>query len=304
MEEKTAKAKKEKTESVEMVNPLRNEKIYVRFIPHKDNGLPKDHVLSGGKADGAYDTFVVPILRSTGRYKNVLTNSEKEFLENALGLDDGALSVYKVENNYWDDYSVTIQNAKEGMYLDLSDPEDYIKYKVLLANSEFIAPSVQERLDRPKATYKYEIVRAMEENSITTAKVDARKASYKEFDKIDNDYDTMRVLVEIMDGRPYGANNSIEFFRNRIDSLIMQDPKAFLREVTDEYLHAKVLIRRGTELGVINKRGDYYFLKDNTPLCESGEDPTLSIAARYINLPSHQDIKFLLEGEITKKKGK
>lgn len=303
MEEKTAKSKKE-TASEEMVNPLRKEKVYVRFIPHKDNGLPKDHVLSGAKADGAYDTFVVPVLRSTGKYKNVLTNSEKDYLEKVLGLDNGALSVYKTENNYWDNYSVTIQNAKEGMYLDLSDPEDYIKYKVLLANSDFIAPSVQDRQDRPKATYKYEIVRSVEENSLASAKVDARKASYKEFDKIDNDFDTMRVLCELMDGRPYAANTPIEFFRNRIDSLIMKDPKAFLREAKDEYLHAKVLIRRGTELGVISKRGDYYFLKDNTPLCDQGEDPTLSIAARYINLPTHQDIKFLLESEVGKGKSK
>lgn len=303
MEEKTAKNKKE-TASGEMVNPLRNERVYVRFIPHKDNGLPKDHVLAGAKADGAYDSFVVPVLRSTGRYKNILTNDEKDYLEKALGLDNGALSVYKAENNYWENYQVRIQNAKEGMYLNLSDPEDYIKYKVLLANSDFIAPSVQERIDRPKATYRYEIVRTVEETSLASAKVDARKASYKEFDKIDGDFDTMRVLVEMMDGRPYASNTSIEFFRNRIDSLIQEDPKAFLREVTDQYLHSKVLLRRGTELGVINKRGDYYFLKDNTPLCESGENPTLSIAARYINLPSHQDVKFLLESEIGKKKGK
>lgn len=303
MEEKTAKSKKE-TATEEMVNPLRNERVYVRFIPHRDNGLPKDHVLAGAKADGAYDSFVVPVLRSTGRYKNILTNDEKDYLEKALGLDNGALSVYKAENNYWENYQVRIQNAKEGMYLNLSDPEDYIKYKVLLANSDFIAPSVQERIDRPKATYKYEIVRTTEEASLASAKVDARVASYKEFNKIDGDYDTLRVLAEIEDGRPYASNTSIEFFRNRIDSWIQSDPKAFLREVTDQYLHAKVLLRRGTELGVINKRGDYYFLKDNTPLCESGENPTLSIAARYINLPSHQDVKFLLESEIGKKKGK
>ena len=39
---------------------------------------------------------------------------------------------------------------------------------------------------------------------------------------------------------------------------------------------------------------------DNSPLCDMGEDPTLSIAAKYINLPSHQDIKFILESELGK----
>lgn len=304
MEEQTAKKAKEKTMKDGLVNPLRNEKVYVRFIPHNDRGLPKDHVMSGGKADGATDCFVVPVLRSTSKYKNVLTNDEKDYLEHILGLDSGALSVYKTENNYWDNYTVMIQNAKDGLMLDLSDPEDYIKYKVLLANNEFIAPSVQERMDRPKATYKYELVRTNEENDMAGAKVDAKKACYKEFDKIDGDFNTMRVLVELMDGRPYGANTSIEFFRSRIDTLIEKDPKALLRAITDQYLHAKVLLRCGTEKGTISKRGDYYFLKDNTPLCDAGEDPTLSVAARYINLPAHQDIKFLLEAEVGNKRSK
>lgn len=298
MERKTAKTKDEMSEV--KVNPLRNERIYVRWVP-KDNGLPKNHVAYGSRVDGAYTSFVVPVLRSTGQYKNILTNAEKDFLEEALGLDYNALSVYKKENNYWDNYRVRIDNAKEGIHLDLSDPEDYIKYKVLLANSEFIAPSVQERIDRPKNTYQFEMVRESEEDSIETAKMDAKMQSYKEFMKIESDLDTMRVLVELLDARPYSANEKAVFLKSRISSLIESDPKKFLSQITDPLLHAKVLIRRGTEVGVLAKRGDYYYLKsDNSPLCDAGENPTLSIAARYLNLPSHQDIKFILESEVGK----
>jgi len=298
MERKTAKAKEEMSEV--KVNPLRNEKVYVRWVP-KDNGLPKNHAAFGGKVDGAYVTFVVPVLRSTNQYKNILTNAEKDYLEEVLGLDYNALSVYKKENNYWDNYRVRIENAKEGLHLDLSDPEDYIKYKVLLANSDFVAPSVQERIDRPKATYQFEIVRETEEDTLETAKMDATMQSYKEFGKIENDIDTMRVLVELLDARPYSANEKAVFLKSRISQLISNDPKKFLAQITDPLLHAKVLIRRGTEVGVLAKRGDYYYLKsDNSPLCDAGENPTLSIAARFLNLPSHQDIKFILESEVGK----
>ena len=305
MEEQTAKVKKEKqTVSNVRVNPLRNEKIYVRFVPKVD-GLSKNHVLSGGKADGSFVSFCVPVLRSTGNYKNILTNDEKEFLEEALGLDFNALSVYKKENNYWDNYRVTIHNAKEGLHLNLADPEDYIKYKVLLANTELVAPSIKERIERPKATYQFELVREDEETDLENAKMDATMQSYKEFGKIDSDLDTMRVLVEILDSRPYAANNKADFFRSRINALIQADPKTFLRQITDPLLHTKVLIRRGTELGVLTKRGDYYYLKsDNSPLCDGGEDPTLSVAARYLNQPSHQDIKFILESAMGQNKKK
>ena len=298
MERKTAKAKEEMSEV--KVNPLRNEKVYVRWVP-RDNGLPKNHAAYGGKVDGAYVRFVVPVLRSTNQYKNILTNAEKDYLEEVLGLDYNALSVYKKENNYWDNYQVRIENAKEGLHLDLNDPEDYIKYKVLLANSDLVAASVQERIDRPKATYQFEIVREAEEDTLETAKMDATMQSYKEFGKIENDLDTMRVLVELLDARPYSANEKAVFLKSRISQLINNDPKKFLAQITDPLLHAKVLIRRGTEVGVLTKRGDYYYLKsDNSPLCDAGEDPTLSVAARYLNLPTHQDIKFILESEVGK----
>lgn len=299
--EKTAKIKEEKTVEKVTVNPLRNEEILVRFVPRKmGNEMDqKGHALEGGLADGATITLCVPVLRSTGKYKNVLTNDEKDYLENALGLDYGALSVYKSENNYWDNYFVRLN--KEGLRLRLSDPEDYIKYKVLLANNDIVAPSVEELQDKPKVTYRYVLVRTADETKLENAKMDATMASYKEFGKIDNDFDTMRVLVELMDGRPYDINSPAEFFRSRINQLIQKDARAFLRQIQDPLLHTKVILRRATELGKVSKRGDFYYLKsDNSPLCEMGEEPTLSIAARYLNLPSHSDIKFLLESEVDK----
>ena len=280
-------------------NPLKNEEIYVRFVPQPTGfGITdKRHVGYGGLFDGNAITIVVPIL-SNGRYKNILTNEEKDFLERELGLDSNALSVYKTENNYWDDYKIRID--KEGLKINLNNPQDYIRYKVLLANSDIIAPSVQERIERPKATYRFEIVRLGEEASIESMKMDATMESYKEFGKIENDLDTMRVLVELCDGRPYSKKESAVFFKARINSLIQSDAKRFLQYIKDPLLHAKMLIRRGVELGKISMKNDYYYLADGTPLCDIGEKSTLSIAARYLNQPANQEIKFILESEVDK----
>lgn len=306
MEEQTVKKTKKKEDEMpqEKVNPLRKEKVYVRFVPH--GGFPqaenKSHVVWGAKADGSTDTLCVPVLRSTGAYKNVLTNEEKDYLEEALGLDYNALSVYRKENNYWDNYRVTL--SKEGLYLDLSDPEQYIKYKVLLANSDIVAPSVTELQERPKATYSYVIVRDTEETSIENAKMDNTMKCYMEFGKIQNDFDTLRTLISLLDGRPYGVTSQPNFLKARANALIQQDAKKFLNGITDPMLHTKVIIRRATELGKLSMRGDYYYLKsDGTPLCDNGENPTLAIAAKYLNQPSHRDIKFLLESEVEKYKG-
>lgn len=301
MEDKTKNKKKTDVMEEVKTNPLRNERVYVRFVPQENSfaGNDKKHPYYGNKADGTTDTYVVPILRSTGQYKNVLTNAEKDFLEEMLGLDYNALSVYNKENNYWDDFKVTL--TKEGLYLDLSDPEDYIKYKVLLANTDVIAPSVKERQERPKATYRYEIVQEAEETALENEKMDAMMASYKEFGKIDSDLDTLRVLIELLDARPYAQNEKPEYLRSRANKLIQQDANKFYKYITDPLLHAKVVLRRAVELGKVTVRGDYYYLaSDGSPLCENGENPTLSVAAKYLNLPAHQDIKYILESEVDK----
>ena len=282
-------------------SPLRNEKIFVRFVPHDSGfvGNNKNHVMYGGKVDGYFDTLCVPVLRSTGKYKNILTNDEKDFLEAELGLDNNALSVYRTEDNYWDDFTVTI--TKEGLHLDLSDPEDFIKYKVLLANSDIVAPSVEERINRPKATYWYEIVRENEETSLENAKMDATMSCYKEFQKIDGNLDAMRVLIELLDSRPYAQNTKSDFLRSRANTLIQKDPKKFLSYITDDMLPTKIVLRRSQELGKVVKRGDaYYLAADNSPLCEIGENPTLEGACRFLNTPAHQDIKYILESEVDK----
>ena len=243
------------------------------------------------------------MLRS-GQYKNVLTDAEKDYLEEVLGLDRGALSVYKRENNFWDDYTVTI-DGKEGLHLDLSVPEDYIKYKVLLANNDIVAPSVQERIDRMKNTYRYEIVRETEETDLANAKLDATEQAFYELGRIKDDVDTLRLVAELLDNHPYAANTGQAFLRARVGSNIQADPKKALAQLTDPFLHSKMLIRRGTEQGVVYKRGDQYYLKsDNSPLCDAGESSTLTNAAKFLNHPSHQDIKFILESGASNNKGK
>lgn len=293
MEEIATKQKKQKVVEEQSINPLRAEKIIVRFVPRNGgpHGDDPNHALAGGLAENATISFSVPLIGD--HYKNVLTNSEKDFLEEALDLDKNALSVYKKIDNFWDTYFVTV--GKEGTILDLMDPNDYIKYKVLLANSETIAKSLDELQDTPEATFRFVLIKDNEEAKLESEKMDTTMACYKEFGKIDNDKDTMRVLVELLDAKPLNPNTSVEYFRSRINQLIQADSKVFLKAITDPMLHTKVLIRRAIELGKLTKRGDYYYTLDNTPLCEGGQNPTLSVAAAWLNLPAHQDIKAILE---------
>jgi hypothetical protein len=285
------------TKSIETFNPLRKEKIIVRFIPKEnDNIVDRQHVAYGGMMDGAVRGFTVPML-SNGTYKNVLTDNEKAFLEEVLGLEINGLSVYNKKDNYWDNYLIRL--TKQDTILDLSDPEDYIKYKVLLANKDTVAPSMKDLREHRRATHEYVIIEPNEEFSDSRNKVNNTMKCYEEFGAIKDKFDVLRCIIETIDGRPVAANTKIEFLQGKATDLISSNPKLFLETVTDPLLSTKILIKKALEAGVITKRGDYYYLKsDGSPLCGNNEDPTFTVAAKYLSLPQNQELKFSIEAKM------
>lgn len=287
----------------EFINCLRNERVIIRHIPRQSNMVqnPK-HVLYGGMADTAIRVFVVPKL-SSGKYVNVLTDDEKDFLEDAMGLEPNALSIYKRDNNFWDDSNVDgvskVMLKKQDNYLDLSNPEDYIKYKILLANKDYIAPSLQDLEDYPKATYQFVIIEEGDETKSAKSNMSNTMMCYKEYGKIEDDKDTLSLIIETLDGRPVATSSKLEFLQTKINDLIQANPKTFLQVITDKLLPTKVLIRKAISHGIISKRGNFLYLRsDGKPLCNDNEDPTINVAARYLNNPKYQSVKFAIEAEL------
>lgn len=280
-----------------IVNCLRNERVIVKHVP-KETGIVRDpkHILYGGMAEGAVRWLTVPRLTS-GMYVNVLTNAEKACLEEVMGLEYNALSIYNKVDNFWDNYQVRL--TKQDNFLNLADPDDYIKYKVLLANKDLIAPSLQDLEDHPKATYQFVIIHENEESQASKKKMNATMQAYMEFGKIQENADILRTIIETIDGRPTSKNSKIEFLQEKVGKLIQADARLFVRVVTDPLLSTKVLIKKAIEGGLISNRGGMLYLKaDGTPLCGDNEEPTLNIAARFLNLPKHQELKFSLEAKL------
>lgn len=304
--QKSRKTQKKEIETAEdaLVSCLRNERIIVRYLP-KMSGIwgnnPK-HILAGGMAEGSARYFVVPRL-SSGMFVNVLTDKEKSFLEEVMGLEYNALSIYKKVDNFWDDSNENginkVRLTKQDNYFNLADPEDYIRYKILLANKDTIAPSMQTYEDAPKATYQFVIISEGEETKLAKSNMSATMMCYKEFGKIENDIDTLRVIIETISGRPTSQSSKLEFLQTKANELIQTDSKIFLKVITDSMLSTKVLIKKGIEAGLISNRGNYLYLRsDNSPLCEANEEPTLSIAAKYLNSPKHQEVLFALQAKL------
>ena len=309
-EEVTPKAYKnpskttEKVVSNESISCLRNEIITVRYIPRESGMItnPK-HIFYGGLANNATRTFTVPILESSGTYFNVLTSNEKNFLEEAMGLEPNALSIYLKNNNYWTNLSVRL--TKDDNFLDLSDPDDYIKYKILLANKDFIAPSLSSLQDAPRATYQFVLIAEKEESKQANKGLSATMKAYMLLGELQNNKRMLKLVVEIIDGRPISPKSDLDFIQGKAYNLIQANAKLFVSVAEDPYLATKVIIAESLEYNLIRKRGDYLYLAtDNTPLCETDEDPTMAMAAKYIGSPRHQEVKLMLEAKLKSYKDK
>ena len=297
-----AKEDKKNTEEKPLINCLKNEQVIVRYLPKQSRMVsnPK-HVLFGGMAENATRTFVVPML-SSGRYVNVLTDDEKDFLEDIMGLPKNAMSIYKKVDNFWDDTNeagiskVTLR--KQDNYLNLANVEDYIRYKILIANKDYIAPSLEALETHPKATYQFVILTEESETKSARKGMTILMQCYTAYGKIEDDVDALRIIIETLTGITVHKNTKKEFLQTKINELIQSNSKMFLNIATDPLLQTKVLIRKCIESGLIAHRGNQYYIREgNIPMCEDGE-PTLNVAAQWINLPKNQEIKLRLEAKL------
>lgn len=285
-----------------LINCLRNERIIVRSIPKHSIVSDPKHILFGKMSPDAKRMFVVPTT-ANGNYEQVLTASEQAYLEDIMGLEKGSMSIFRKENNFWDDtteFGVSkVTLTKGDNYLDLSNPEDFIKYKILLTNKNFICPSHDELKRKPKESYLFEIVRQDEENNDAASNMNVTTQCYLEYGKISENFDLLREIVDELNNRPTSANVKLSWIQGEINNIIQSNPQKFMNVIKDPLLGTKVLIKKCNEAGLISKRGDFYYLKsDGSPLCDDGQDPTLPVAARYLNMPRHQELMFNLESKL------
>lgn len=292
---KTKKVEQRGDDDDELINCLRNERITVRYIPNEKTGITdKHHPFYGGLADGAIITFVVPLLRN-GSLKNPLTKAEKRYLEYAMGLEDNALSVHKTEDNYWENYQVRL--SKDDYILDLSTPKGYIDYKVLLANTDDVASSLEEYNNNPKETYRFVLISDKEVFDSTSSKVKAKEKCMELYFKIRDNFNYLRCVIQTVTGRPVDPKTDVSFLKKKCMEQIEVDPERFAKILDDPYLDAKVLLTRAVDERIVTKRGTWH-MYNGQPMSDATEEPTFSVAAKFLANKRNQEIKFSIESKL------
>lgn len=277
---------------------LPNETIVVKYI-HRKKGMAaspdvrEDHVISGGMLNTAVRKFSAPLMRN-GSIANVLTAEEKEYLESITGLD---LSVY---GDFWHTFRVSLYKDDANNRFDLTQPQDYISYKVLKSLSKHdIAPSWEAR--NTNQTYQFAITREGEEMIEQKRGFDSKKEAFKLYGKIEDDKDKLLGVLKLLTNKPISKESSLQWLQHKVEEYIDKMPSQFVNVFNDKAFYTKLLINTGIDEGIIIKNGNKYSTSDGLDLCEAGEAPTFDNAVTYLDNPLHQDVRSIIEAKINKR---
>lgn len=273
---------------------LPEKSVVVKYIRRKKgmaSNVGEDHVIAGGMLQNSIKKFSAPLLKN-GSIANVLTGDEKEYLEKATGLD---LSVY---GEFWGNHFVSL--FKDDNKLDLSNPLDYISYKILLFLKNDIAPTWAER--NLKQTYQFVITSGDEEMAEKKVGFDSKKEAFKLYGKIEEDKDKLIGVLSLLTNKPISEDTSLKWLQTKVEELIDTKPALFVELIKDKALDTKLLISKAVEKGIIKKAGTKYSTVDGLDLCEGGQMPTIENAIAYLDNAKHQDVRSFIEAKVLKDK--
>lgn len=285
-----------KKEKEEFVSCLRDETVIVRFIPRVKGFVtnPK-HVFYGGMGDQSVKKYTVPISPITRTFVQVLNAEEEAYLEQVMNVKPGTLSIYNKEDNYWENYYVRL--TKQDTRLLLKNPEDYIRYKVLLANTEYIASSLEEYKNRPKETHLFYLLTENAEVEDTNKDLSETQEAWKNYGKYENELDVLKYVVEVANGRRLSKTTKPNVIKSEVFKVINSNAKLFNDILSDAHLKANIVIVKAVEAGIINKKGDYYY-HGTDALCANGEEPLMTNAAKYLDHPKNQTLRLSIEAKL------
>ena len=264
----------------ETKNYLINKRVKVVPVPRNGGWLPEDH---DGRFmyTGCFLETCLPVDSRRKQLVQILTRDEQAFFEKELFLNAGDLSIYKKEDNFW--HSFRIKLDKEGATLDLSDPIDNLRWRVLVVDPR-CAPSWEQRY--ASGAHMFAIQDEEIETEVKVAKANKRKDAYKFLGKIENSAEKMRNVLRVYGADP-GKSVKAKVLYTKIDELIEDDStlNKLLGVINDTHFEMKIFIEDALRSGAIERKENRYYLPGGDKI-----GGTLLETIDWLKDPLNQDI--------------
>jgi len=292
-----------------LINPLINKKVTISLIENRNNSFHKNKN-QATLLSGASSSFKVPVNGHTGNLVNPLNKDERAFLENELGLNLG-IHIRNTSTdpsaNFWTTKKAKVNLRKPGeklesadLELDLSDPYDFIKYKIALVSPR-VANNWEDRYSNGE--FEFMIVDGDVEMEETLKFVEIKDKVIEYLFSIKNNKRRLFNLIRL-----YGAKNLAKAitYSNSIEKMYLE-----LRKLTDsntavqnlysiisqgtETISNKIFLQDALTCGIIVRMGAEYTLKGGAVI---GYDDVSAIG--FLLKPINQSIKLQVTDAIDK----
>ncbi len=281
-------------------SPLIDKKVVL--MPSPRQGAINDDPKHKGyfKYDGTKTRFIVPMDIHRGGLINPLTDAERLYFEELLGED---LNSYKKKDNFWHKFEVLVTKDDElmrsGFLLDLSNPTDYLRWKVLLTNNDIVAPSWEERLDSGEYVWALRDLGYTENDRVKKAEI--MTDVYSQFKKIQASKTKMFDLLCVFwlqnnKAKRPPEDAKADTYINMIQEIIDNTPQKFLDITKDANYEMKLLVTRALHVGAIQREGMREFTLDSGKfLGKTLSEVVINLTAPEFNTEMIR-IKALIEG--------
>ena len=245
---------------------------------------------------------VVIILDNTAKNlcKDVIENgnpqelTEQEYFEAIIGK---SLNPYlPSDTNFWrTDSRSRVQIRDARLRLDLNNPMDMLKFKILQANQTRFAPSIQSLKEVRRASYEWVFTSVEEERNDTLARLEMDSQAYALFAKICSTDQDMKDFLKVAGKNPT-ANSTSKQLKAMVGKIMEKDKATFIEIAADPLYDDKIFIADARKAGLLKEfRGKYTL--------DTGEElGQIRDVIAYLNREENQEVKIRLQAIVDSNK--
>lgn len=229
------------------------------------------------------------VLVTTPQYAEPMT--ERQFFEKQLNRD---LSIYnKKGDNFWlDDAMARVVLTKEGEEFNMEDPIDVIRVKILMANKETIAHSIENSKTKP--TYEFYIEDEEKETSRELDIAEKESGAFGHFNELKVSIPKLKNFLKVAN-KGYSPGATQSWLTQEVFKILKEDVDKFLSIAEDPLFEDKAFVFDAVRVGALSKKGkDAYILDDGS------KTGTLYDTISYLNKPENSALYNVIKERINR----
>lgn len=216
--------------------------------------------------------------------------TEMEYFEKLIGKP---LNPYLPKDvNFWrSDSRARVQIRDARLRLDLRNPMDMIKFKILEANEGKFAKSPQEYRRIRRASYEYVFTNVDELRDETLERLELEASAYALFNTVSKSESDMKDFLRVAGKMPSESSNYKQL-KAMVGKLMEDDRDSFVKILGDTHYEDKLFIANARRVGSIVQKRNIFTLDTGVEL------GSITDVIRWFNKEENQETRLRIQAQI------